>query len=94
MAEDLLTRGLAQRDQELHVMYCWGRLSPREKQVAALLFHGETNRQIAARFHISPETVKTYVGRIFNKFGITSRAELKRLLLDEYGSGSMLDDPR
>jgi len=60
----------------------WGALSPREKQVAALVCAGLTGRQIAARLVISPETVKTHVRHILRKFNLSSRRELGRMLTD------------
>jgi DNA-directed RNA polymerase specialized sigma24 family protein len=42
----------------------WDTLSPREKQVAALVCAGLTGRQIAARLVVSPETIKTHVRHI------------------------------
>ena len=60
----------------------WDALSPREKQVAALVCTGLTGRQIAARLVLSPETVKTHVRHILRKFNLSSRRELGRLLSD------------
>lgn len=60
----------------------WDALSPREKQVAALVCTGLTGRQIAARLVVSPETIKTHVRHILRKFNLSSRRELCRLLAD------------
>jgi len=60
----------------------WDALSPREKQVAALVCSGLTGRQIAVRLVVSPETVKTHVRHILRKFNLSSRRELGRLLAD------------
>jgi DNA-binding CsgD family transcriptional regulator len=60
----------------------WDSLSPRERQVAALVCEGLTGRQIAARLVLSPETIKTHVRHILRKFNISSRRELRRLLAD------------
>lgn len=60
----------------------WDALSPREKQVAALVCAGLTGRQIAARLVVSPETVKTHVRHILRKFNLSSRRDLGRLLAD------------
>lgn len=50
-------------------------LSPREKEVLALLARGLTNPQIGQVLFISPVTVKVHVRHIFDKLGVKSRAE-------------------
>lgn len=49
--------------------------SDREREIAALLVQGRTNREIADRLILSPETVKDYVTRILRKLGATNRVE-------------------
>jgi DNA-binding NarL/FixJ family response regulator len=51
-----------------------GPLSERETEVLVLLAQGLTNRQIADALYLSPETVKTYVSRLYAKLGVTNRA--------------------
>lgn len=51
-------------------------LTPREKQVLALLVAGMSPRRISQSLHISANTVKTHVHRIYEKFGAHSRQEL------------------
>ncbi len=58
----------------------WQALSPREKQVAALVCAGLTGRQAAAKLVISDETVKTHMRHILRKFNLSSRRELRALL--------------
>lgn len=50
-------------------------LSPRELQVLELLARGYTNRQIAAALGVGDESVKTYLGRIYDKLGVRRRTE-------------------
>jgi LuxR family maltose regulon positive regulatory protein len=50
-------------------------LSEREKEILTLIAEGLSNQQIAARLVISITTVKTHVGNIFNKLGVTSRTQ-------------------
>ncbi|MDT4925056.1 MAG: hypothetical protein QOG01_2769 [Pseudonocardiales bacterium] len=51
-------------------------LSSREREVAELVAHGLTNRQIAARLYLSEKTVESHLSKTFTKLGIASRAAL------------------
>jgi DNA-binding NarL/FixJ family response regulator len=51
-------------------------LSPREREVAALVALGLTNRQVAAELAISPATVERHVANILVKLGGRSRAQV------------------
>jgi predicted ATPase/DNA-binding CsgD family transcriptional regulator len=56
-------------------------LTPRESEVAELIAHGLTNRQIAARLFIAERTVDTHVGRIIAKLGCTNRAQVAAIVV-------------
>lgn len=79
---DLLTCALAQRQAAEVNLHRWRELSPRERQVAALICLDLTNRQIAGRLMISPETVKTHVRHILEKFQVRSKLSLRLTLSD------------
>ena len=49
-------------------------LSPREREVLALIAEGMTNRQIAAQLVISEHTARNHVASILDKLGLSSRA--------------------
>jgi DNA-binding NarL/FixJ family response regulator len=51
------------------------RLSTRERQILAGVAVGASNKQIAARCDVSPNTVKFHLARLFQKLGVTTRAE-------------------
>jgi len=50
-------------------------LTPRERQILELLADGLGNKQIAARLGITTNTVKTHLELLFDKLGVSSRAE-------------------
>ena len=55
-------------------------LSEREFEVIELLVQGLTNQNISDRLHISVNTVKSHVKRIYKKLGVTNRLQLVNLL--------------
>ena len=48
-------------------------LSSREVEVLQMIAYGATNREVASSLRISPQTVKTYLERIFTKLGVSDR---------------------
>jgi DNA-binding CsgD family transcriptional regulator len=58
-----------------------GRLSPREAEIARLLAAGYSAVNIAARFALSPNTIRKYIQRVHTKLGVCNRAELVREVL-------------
>ena len=50
-------------------------LTPREQDVIALLAEGLSNREIASRLGISPDTAKFHVGRLIDKLDATGRTD-------------------
>lgn len=58
----------------------WSSLSHREQQVVALICLGYRNHEIAKTLTIAPETVKTHLQSVFNKFDLHSSKELRLAL--------------
>ena len=54
-------------------------LTPREFEVMQLVVAGMLNKQIASKLAIAEKTVKVHRGRVMQKLGLTSVAELVRL---------------
>ncbi|MFI5658637.1 LuxR C-terminal-related transcriptional regulator [Streptomyces sp. NPDC051684] len=54
-------------------------LTPRERQVAALVGEGRTNREIAAKLVVSKRTIDSHVEHILTKLGFTSRSQIAAL---------------
>nr|WP_315590656.1 response regulator transcription factor [Sphingomonas psychrotolerans] len=50
-------------------------ISARELTVLHELAAGRSNKEIAARLHVSPHTVKTHVARLFEKLGARRRTD-------------------
>ena len=50
-------------------------LTPRERDVLAMISQGFSNKRTARTLEISPETVKTHVKRIFLKLAVSTRTE-------------------
>lgn len=57
-------------------------LTPREREVLALLGEGLSNADAGARIHMSEATVKTYVSRILAKLGCDNRVQAALLARD------------
>jgi DNA-binding NarL/FixJ family response regulator len=51
-------------------------LPPRLRQTLACLLEGDSEKQVAARLALSPTTVHEYVGELYRRFGVRSRAQL------------------
>jgi len=69
-----MVRVLAEREQGTR-----GRpfgLTPREREVLALVVEGCANKEIAQRCAVSEETIKHHLTRMFDKVGATNRLEL------------------
>ena len=56
-------------------------LTRREREIAALLAGGGSNKQIARRLAISERTVKAHLGAMFRKLGVSDRLKLALLLV-------------
>ena len=52
------------------------RLTRREREVAGLAATGASNKEIAARLHLSARTVENHLQSVYTKLGVTSRDQL------------------
>jgi DNA-binding NarL/FixJ family response regulator len=90
-AQDLLQNALLERQvAETHLNH-WRALTPRQQQIAALACLNFTNRQIAARLNISPQTVKAHLRNLLHRFDLHSKTEL-RLALEDWDFSSWVGD--
>jgi predicted ATPase/DNA-binding NarL/FixJ family response regulator len=58
-------------------------LSPREREIAALIARGRTNREIATDLVIAERTAEAHVEHIRNKLGLRSRAQVAAWAADQ-----------
>jgi two-component system, NarL family, nitrate/nitrite response regulator NarL len=58
-------------------------LTPREREIVALLRQGMRNKQIAGEMGITEGTVKIYLFRLFHKLGVRNRFELAQCGTDD-----------
>jgi DNA-binding NarL/FixJ family response regulator len=65
-----LVEALAVRDDEP-----LDRLTPREREVLQLIGRGFPNKRIARQLEVSEKTVKTHVGHVLAKLGVTDRTQ-------------------
>ena len=56
------------------------RLTPAERETAVLAAAGRTNKEIAEQLHLSPRTIENRLQRVYDKLGISGRAELQEVL--------------
>lgn len=80
LIQDLLAAGLTQYYSSDVLLQQWESLSSRERDVAALVCLGYTNKEAGIKLGISPETVKTHLRNVLIKFNLRSRMELKMSL--------------
>jgi RNA polymerase sigma factor (sigma-70 family) len=69
----------AEREKHRH-RERFGRLTPRERDVAQLLSRGLQNREIAEQLGISPRTVEVYKARMMEKLDCRNLAEMLRVM--------------
>lgn len=88
-----LSRSVAKRlieDQELHIPI--QPLTDREMDVLREITLGHANKEIALILGIAEKTVKTHVGNILNKLGVTSRTQAA-LMAVQSGLVNLEGDP-
>ena len=92
---DFTKAGLNQFLTQSELENRWAALSHREQQVVALVCLGYRNYEIAKILVISPDTVKTHLQGIFNKFDLRSGRELRLALknwdFSEWWDGNQQD---
>jgi FixJ family two-component response regulator len=65
-----------ERDETARACACFSRLTPREREVMACVAAGKPNKLIAADLGTCEQTVKVHRGRVMEKMGAESLADL------------------
>jgi DNA-binding NarL/FixJ family response regulator len=63
-------------------------LTPRERQIAALIDEGMSNKEISRRLRIGLSTVKNHVHNLLEKLGVSRRGAAAARLRDHAGAGT------
>jgi FixJ family two-component response regulator len=74
-AEEQLRRHGERREARRRI----DKLTPREFEVFRFVIRGLLNKQIAAELHTAEKTIKVHRGRVMEKLGVTSVADLVRI---------------
>ena len=75
------TGTLAREAQMLGLRECYASLSPREREVMALVVSGRLNKQVGGELGISEITVKAHRGKLMRKMNAHSLADLIKMAL-------------
>ena len=76
------TAGAPRRRPDPRALCARAGLTERETEVALLIATGAADKDIATRLSVSVRTVNNHVARILRGFGLQSRAEVLKLLIE------------
>lgn len=99
MLRPLVSELVRRRKDRSDALVRTGRLTPREKEVLALLAQGLDTGDIARALVISPETARTHIQHVLCKLGVHSRLEAAALIantdiLEELSRGASMSGSR
>lgn len=80
VSNELISHALYDHQLAESSLQTWQLLTPREREITALIWLGLTNPQIAQRLSISPNTVKSHIKNVLAKFNAHSKKGLSNLL--------------
>jgi DNA-binding NarL/FixJ family response regulator len=63
------------REEEVEARASIEQITPREREVLQMLAEGLSNKEIAAKLHMSVDTERTHMMNILNKLGVHSRIQ-------------------
>jgi len=79
VAAELLGLALAKYGEVQAGVWYWNSLTPREKEVVALVCQDFDNREIAERLLLARGTVKAHLHNILVKLGLSDKVELRKV---------------
>ena len=91
LARDRRERQQRARRRELRALYAT--LTPREREVMALVISGKLNKQIAADLGTVERTVKAHRAQVMQKMKVTSLADLVRAAGELSGGAELSSNP-
>ncbi|HEX4110424.1 MAG TPA: response regulator transcription factor [Solirubrobacteraceae bacterium] len=62
-------------------------LTERERQILLMISEGATNREIASRLHLGPDSIKKNASMLYRKLGVRNRIEAARYASSLFGPG-------
>lgn len=66
----------------------FGSLTEREREIALMIGHGASNKEIASRLHVTERTVKAHLTAVFRKLGLSHRLRLALFVNERDSIGS------
>ena len=83
-SESVSTTTLEEKLEKTSAQYS---LTPREKELAELIYQGKSNKEIAEILILSESTVKTHIYNIFRKMEVKNRVEVICIINEEKQDG-------
>jgi RNA polymerase sigma factor (sigma-70 family) len=76
VSEEQLERIRAERAAALRRVELWASLTPRQRQVVALICQGMSVREVATRLDTSTGNIRSHLSRAMGKFGVHAQPDL------------------
>ena len=71
-------------------LYTKYHVSKREREIAGLILHGKSNKEIENKLFISIHTVKNHIYSLYQKLGVKSRGQLIHFIMESQKKNGMI----